>query len=659
MINTKLFLHNFYKNRVNLFIYFLVLTLPSLTFILNTIMPSTGAGNWLISDISLLIFVVFCYVGTWHITFLNFSFITKRSADDVYSSLPISRTKLYFTQFLSSVAMTTLVLFVSYLINFIISMIALSSQNVYPFSFLLDAFLVILFVSVCSLVGISLSGTQISAFVSSVLVGLAPYALLLFFTINFGIMDPTVNFLSLEFVNVLLENPALSPISVFFLGSRSGSYYMPFFDTDIISVLVTLLICAVYTFIGLIIFKKRPSEVSGNMNLSSKNRAFFRVIITVPFLFLIAEIIILNLVYGVYLETTLIITVFVISLCMYFGYELIATKSFKETIKSAPMFLISVVFVGALTAAIPVAAEVSKSTIPEAEDVLSIQLVYDGNSYFESLSSDVVHTDPQLIEHVMAGFNYINGNYRYDNFSFKITTKNLDTQVRNICLPSNGQSSYLSTLFSLVEESEEHQRAIAVLPDEVSNLSVYSYGIPDLIASEDDILEIYKALKQDFENGVELSYNNRPVFTMNFVDVSNGQRGEVQISQETPIALGKAFEIANKTNSFEHVSAYSSYLYIRGIEFTDYSESQGNYLSHLYSNQNYAESSEYEIYYVYDAENDISKEQREALFDVLEEAQNITLDDNPVSFGSISDDLDSYIFLFTKEQVAAIKSILE
>ncbi len=659
MINTKLFLHNFYKNRVTLLIYLLILTLPSLTIALNTIMPSSGTESWYISDISLIIFVAFCYIGTWHFTFSNFSFMSKRSADDIYSSIPISRQKLYFTQFLSSVAMTGAVLFVSYFINFFISAISFISSSYYPSAFLLDAFLVILFVAVCSLVGISLSGTAISAFVSSVLVGLTPYALVLFFSANFTLLDPSVNFSYIEIVSILFENPALAPISL--LIYPVSGYYIPGFDTSLTTIFTTLLICAVYALIGLLLFKKRPSEVSGNMNLGSKNRAFFRILITLPALLIIAEIIMLNIAYSTPLEITIIITIFVIAVCLYFGYELIATKSFKETTKSAPLFLISVAFVGALTALIPVAAEVSKSTIPQSEDVLSIQLVYNGDGYFENLAGDVVHTDPEIIAHVMSAFNYTNSMHGYDTFSFKITTKNLETQIRNITLPSNGASFFLETFFELVEENEEHQRTMATLPEEATNLYIYSYSVRDIMATDKQILEVYDALKQDFENGVKLSYNSRPTFVLHFVDAKSGRYGEVQISDETPLALEKILEIYNKTNSFDNLSIHSSSLFVQSVAFNDGSEKEGNYLSYNYTNYLYEDLSQYEIYYeVSDYNKDeLSGETREELFAVLEEAQHTTLDDNPVSFGTVSDSLNTYLFLFTEEQILEIKEILE
>lgn len=457
--------------------------------------PSTQIIEPAYFAIPLLFLIIFAPLLTWSM----FSYLNKRNESDFYHSIPFTRPCVYFSFLAASLTWVVIAL----IISLVAATILWLAVPYTAFSFttplvLFGAYLLAsLLMSSFMAVAMTLTGTPISN--------------MLIFILLFGFVRLSGAFfiMALEsqypiLVTALTPARLLSidysmPLSLF-VGTVDGNA-QAFSNAGlwIYTAIVSILLIAA----GCYLYAKRRSEMAGQ---SAPNRILqhvYRCAITLPLAFLTAFYVIDV---GFEIESLLILVV--LTLIVYYLYEIITTKKLKNCLSATPYLL--VVLAGGILfgVSVPLAGNAAVHYTPNANEIRSISLYtekepfsYYSSNYETLLTQKVEISSPealQMISNKLAEMKqtidasdalhylypnryndvviYDDGGYykeetTYTQVTLKITDQSGTVRGRTLCFTT---AEYLQ-LITLFAETEAYESALLALPtdQEILNIEIY------------------------------------------------------------------------------------------------------------------------------------------------------------------------------------------
>ncbi len=256
-----------------------------------------------------------------------FSFLFKRKQSDFFHAIPYTRTCVYVSFVAAIFAVTAAILVGCGGVSGVL-------WSLCPFV-TMDIGALWAYVLICLLAATMLTGFMLLALTVTGTEGSAAMLFLLFASITrivaaifLGMLDGMV----LLNTDMMWIESVLSPLwflpvsAVYYLIENGVADLMYTPENLIYSIVVTV---ALYALSGLL-YARRHSEMAGNPAPGRKTQALFRILFTVPFILLLPLCIWLGA------DLYLIVIIAVVTLLVYFLYELITTKRARNMLKALP-----------------------------------------------------------------------------------------------------------------------------------------------------------------------------------------------------------------------------------------------------------------------------------------------------------------------------------
>ena len=407
------------------------------------------------------------------LTLSMFSFLNKRNESDFYHSIPFTRPCVYFS-FLAAI-MTWVVITLVVAITSATVLWALVPYTAIPFSvpFVVFAvyFLATLLLTAFTVVAMTLTGTPLS--------NLLIFTLLFFFVRIAGAlfvvcmesMYPVV-ILDLSFAK-FLQFTYNMPLALLFssLSSTTPNVFANYglwLYTAVVSIGLIAAGCWLYT--------RRRSEMAGQSAPNNFLQHIYRILITLPMVFVITTSIMLD---GI--DESLLLVLVVFTLLIYYVYEIITTKRLKNLLKATAFVPVLIVGGIVFALAVTISGKTALAYTPDADEIESVS-IYTKQSYnnnYEKLNtSTVAIDDPKVLEFISnelkemknAG-NSSNMNLYYSPYtgfgtsewlSVKIVGKGGRVCGRTLVIPQE-DAQLLTSMFI---ESKEYEDALLKLPSQ-------------------------------------------------------------------------------------------------------------------------------------------------------------------------------------------------
>lgn len=468
--------------------------------------------NISISQIGLL-FLQNMYIAPFIFCLILFGFLNSRKNSDFYHSLFCTRTKLYINFLVSILFWLIMIIVFPILVSGIIYI--LSPINFNPlfivyliFTILAGAFLV----TGCMLIAMSITGTVFS--------NLILFGLILFFpqflayTFNhcstsglYIVNENTLNF------NILNYNIPVKIFTTIFTNMNNFNKAFTFLP----AIVYTFIFAAVYFVIAGLLFKIRKSEMAGSSAPNRVLQHIYRCAITLPAALLIPMSLTSQTSFGSFNQNSFmetlknnsfnVITLILISIAVYFLFELLTTKSIKKMFKSAPLFLVVIGICVIYSAASLTAKNNILKFSPSASEIDSVSLFNDDTTqstygYAKIVSKKILFKDP-LIKNIVAdilskniaslksGVILNNGTDSVYNFDIHLSNGH---SAKRILYLNEKQASELEEL--LFNNSEYKKISLSLPPQE------YLYGVSfeTNIDDEATVKKLWESYESEFNS---------------------------------------------------------------------------------------------------------------------------------------------------------------
>ncbi|MBQ4066032.1 MAG: hypothetical protein IJD22_00170 [Clostridia bacterium] len=436
------------------------------------------------------------------------SVFNKRSSSDFYHALPYTRTCFFlstmaavYTWVLGTVIVCSAigaVLYTSMPKLFVVSLTG-------AFELVLSYFAVLLITTGAVALAMALTGTLITNVCVALLILFLPRFLI---TVLSAMINSRADFLALS----QLGSSFLAPsTNVFFSVFAEIMYFgngVDFYNNlsaDIYSICLGL----VYLALALFAFNKRKSETATRPAPDRFTQHIIRILITMviavfpPMLFIEGE-------------PAGGIIVGLITVIVYFAYELITTHKWANCVRALPglgvVAALSIV-AGVLIVAVPVAAS---GYTPDAEDIDSIRLISYSDRYdeewFAAETKDLEIEDKEVLEIVAKAISHNMESYRtYGHIYSVIHDGYVDSQVNDkvmqtVVIKEGFNTRYrnivftgeeYSALLGLLQNNEKYIEACMTMPEPAKGS--LNFGLSSYIADESYKMEIFECLREEIK----------------------------------------------------------------------------------------------------------------------------------------------------------------
>lgn len=469
------------------------------------------------------------------LTLSMFSFLNKRNESDFYHSIPFTRPCVYFS-FLASI-MTWIVATLVVAIASATILWSLVPYTAVPFSLpfvhFIVYFLATLLLVAFTIVAMTLTGTIISNLLIFGLLFLFVRVAGALFVACMESLYPVV-IIDLSFAEFLQidYNIPLALISPYlFSGDFTvfGNYDLWIY-TAVVSIGLIAAGCWLYT--------RRRSEMAGQSAPNNFLQHTYRIMISLPFVFL--------MVYGILEEgfNELVLVLTVITLLVYYVFEIVTTKRLKNLLKAT--LFVPILIVGGIVFALTVtiSGKTAIAYTPDADEIKSIS-IYDPNmernpSYELMNTTDVAINDPKVLEFISNELKemekiinetdaqhylyphryeesdkdvYYGGALSYDEqtdyvrWSVKIVGKSGRVCGRTLCVTMEEYQN-LSTMFSATREYED---ALLKLPteSEIVHIDAQSIYTPNSSENNQSLWECFVKEFNALSREEKIEYKSR------------------------------------------------------------------------------------------------------------------------------------------------------
>jgi hypothetical protein len=326
-----------------------------------------------------------------------------------------------------------------------------------------------LLVTACAAIGIGLSGTLLSAFVVGGLTLFLPRFICTMLNIvieavsntllptHLGPFDPTLNFPVSLIAQLIYQDPG---------ADRFLSWQTPVY---------TLALGVLFTFVGAFLFRRRSSELAEHAAPSRIGQHIVRSLIGLPLFYVVGYLLYTDQTGG---EFALIPVA--LSLLVYFLYELIATRRFKNLLPALYTLPIAVAVVFCSVFGAGAYARAQVRNVPAADEIALVSLdLTSAENYNNLRAAEVSLSNPQLSEILCAALQRTADNldsvpllestpYPMDDYlgtlstPFKMTTTDGHTTRRSVGIPAK----QINTVNALMMRDPHFAEAALALPDE-------------------------------------------------------------------------------------------------------------------------------------------------------------------------------------------------
>lgn len=469
------------------------------------------------------------YIAPFIFCFVLFSFLNNRKGSDYFHSIPATRVSLFLSFTVSIIiwlfAIVTLAVLGASLVYTIASMVFNPAFIPYLiFTFFAGALLV----SACMMLAMSITGT---VFTNIILFGLILFlprfiTTLAFETINrLNILPSDAGGLANVDYNIPVKFIYRYLIRT---SSNAESYY-----TSVSAIVYSLIIAVIYIAAACLLFHYRKSETAG---YSAPNKALqhvYRCVVTLPFALCVPITIIVT----PHTQSNFwnsvgptLITFIVISVLIYFLFELLTTKSFKKMIKSAPVLIIVVAVCAAFGLTVNAAKNSVLNFTPAASEIESVSLSpVTNNSMYSVYGIDIARNlwvDDDSLKSVVSQI-------LSDNVKKLKSNRDIYTQNNYYVTFHMNNGSYIerslfanddqaSEIKSWILSNSEYSKKLALLPPECS-INVVS---ADAIYDKSSVNKLWESYKSEY---AALSESDRQSIVEDFLSWYQYQFGSEYI----------------------------------------------------------------------------------------------------------------------------------
>ncbi|MGI5959808.1 MAG: hypothetical protein ACOX60_10395 [Massiliimalia sp.] len=368
--------------------------------------------------------VIFFPAMAFLLGLLQFAFLTNRRAMDVYGSLPIKRTHLFWAKVASAGIMLTVPTVLSYLILFLLN------GSVYGFTLylfwelLLDIFLSLFYLLIVYSITImvcALTGTIVENVLYPPLLLVMPVAIYGLVTQRFseynGIYgfsmssSMSVFYLLFPFIFPFGETDLIQGISQEMIRQEYFAATAPEANTPVstfsqylhpcaTAIIVWVLLTVIFMGLGFYFYQRRPSELAGK-------RDGCRVLtwLSGTFGITVAGLFVMFLCQNLWGRESIFVPLqyplfFLITLCGFFIFQVIIRRSVKESFRSMKGYLAVLPFYAVFFAAIFTNGFGIYNHIPQIDEIKSVTTNYNGFYSMEHLGENFTSSEPDTIETV-------------------------------------------------------------------------------------------------------------------------------------------------------------------------------------------------------------------------------------------------------------------
>lgn len=422
--------------------------------------------------------------------YCQFRFLNSRKGCDFYHALPIKRSTLVINFSLASMVYIIVAMVVPILANTLLNDIP--QYNIVDYTSLLPCILDYVLVSLLSfsaiLIGISLTRNPIPAGIVALIIMILPrYAITsavitsndtsnLFLRGELLLGDIFGNKYNLFYKKFTDFFDHMKKDNVVYPGTTNETIIPRELDYEMFSYIYTGGLVLVLFTLACYIFIKRKSEIATSVTSAKLSNNIVKIILVSPCVVLLISNIFVyksKSVIGYFgsmnAGNVLIYPLIIAIILIFFIYELIATKSVTQMLKSAPVFLIVIVlsagYYGIIETTISLGMKNSKI---DTNDITSVSFdfmpIYDLNlfdtydPYTLQLIKDYEFTDPRIIELVSSCINksvqYNNNPYIYDGITAVLGNTTINTKSMSIKRNFGFPKDELSEIVSIIKSDE-------------------------------------------------------------------------------------------------------------------------------------------------------------------------------------------------------------
>lgn len=450
-----------------------------------------------------------------------FSFLNDRSKSDFWHAIPQKRTCVYIslTSAILTWAISTIV--ISTLVNSFLWSLARWYELNISTAIIGTAPYIVLAVLMAGvmLLAMTLTGTTVSNFLVGAL-------FLLFFRV-----------ISIMFVTALEEysNVLYADYGIFkFFGI---DFFLPLslligvFDNDAEIYtnwglqIYSLIVGIVFIALGGIAYNKRKSQSATKSAPSKLIQHIYRFAITLPFMLLVAVMMIID---GVQSYQLILV---ILAILVYILYELVTTKRLKSVVKSLPYMIVPALCAVALSSTILIVGNSIDRMDIEPDDIDSY--AFTGSAYnYEDLSTMGIFVSSDEASEIIARsyrdsgrghvYDYIGQNERGEGYIRQRILIKLDSG-RVIARRIYFWESDYKKLKNILETDPGYYEAYFKLPS--SNEITDIYIVDDYNISRDKVKELYNCMCEEYQT---LSYKDK--LAVKDSRLSNGALAQISIS---------------------------------------------------------------------------------------------------------------------------------
>ncbi len=609
--------------------------------------------------------MAFMFAGSYILTYCAFRYLNKRSASDIYDSLPNTRACTFVSLACAVLTWIGVIVFANIALQFSLSYLfngghmAVGGTLKYFVFYLLSSAVV----AASTMFGMSLTGTAFTNFVASGLTLCLPRAVITLFEVMAVLAGQIVTLKSMPGV--------FSPANNFVIA-------MPFswlfnYDFDYVldrwqGYVYTFVLFALVFVLALYSFVKRKSETAGKPSVGKITQVFFRCSLSFPFLAMFFGVLVSSIYDEYYTDISYCVILMTIAIAVFFLYEILTSKSLKSMFRSIPSFLVIVVVSALITYLGVLCGNQLRKQVPSADKIEYVQIKSSAGSfsmkrdetydYYSKMTSEIDFSDSDTIDCVLEILSQNSDRHTYNNLSYRdsrdfiIKLKDGSTMVREVKITENMNKK----LQKCKENNEEYKKIYSKVPA-ASTVSGIFVNYKNLNFEFDNIEEFMNVFAEDAaENGIEtciyssgltvaLSGNEsgKPYYII--YDVAKRNPKIVRYIQNYLMGDAAAETVSAAKKKYEDGSLLEVSIRLSEYDYTESSDlGDMNATDILYFN------------------SDTSKENYDKMFEIVENSiTNTNLNYNAVMFdytdGTQSDEVKNNMIFISDEDLETLVGI--
>lgn len=319
-------------------------------------------------------------VSAFIMTLVEFSYLNRRSSCDFFHAIPEKRRTVFFSQTLGVFTVCAAVCLITGAVcgvvgAALISVMKISITEVLVYT--LGCVVIAFYVCCATALAMSITGTVFSNIVVTGIIVFFPRLIVSYFTGSLTLALTSTSFAG----NTIYDTFKC-------LNMASGFIIEPALLKNVWAFIYTAAVGIGYAFLGAFLYKKRRSETAGVSAPSRLMQSVYRILLGIMLFFSVTA---LMFVYEYWIcgkghvfeagEILVFLWAYVICAILYFLFELISTKKWKNVLKSLPGLGIIAVLCVAMYFSLTGIYNAEMSFAPTAEEIKSVSFIEDDNYY--------------------------------------------------------------------------------------------------------------------------------------------------------------------------------------------------------------------------------------------------------------------------------------